>query len=42
MNLKVGKKIKEMVPSFFGMKLSENEALYTQLNKEITKYLKIN
>lgn len=34
-------KIKEMVPSF-GMKLSENEALYTQLNKEITKYLKIN
>ncbi|UQW82075.1 malate dehydrogenase (quinone) [Staphylococcus edaphicus] len=34
-------KIKEMVPSY-GMKLSDNEALYTQLNKEITKYLKIN
>ena len=29
-------KVKEIVPSF-GMKLSENEALYTQINKEITK-----
>ena len=34
-------KVKEIVPSF-GMKLSENEALYTQINKEITKNLKIN
>lgn len=34
-------KIKEIVPSY-GMKLSENEALYTQLNKEITENLKIN
>lgn len=34
-------KVKEIVPSY-GMKLSENEALYTQLNKEITENLKIN
>ncbi|MCQ3816500.1 malate dehydrogenase (quinone) [Staphylococcus xylosus] len=34
-------KVKEIIPSY-GMKLSENEALYTQLNKEITKNLKIN
>jgi len=34
-------KVKEIVPSF-GMQLSENEALYTQINKEITKNLKIN
>ncbi|WP_436854585.1 malate dehydrogenase (quinone) [Staphylococcus caeli] len=34
-------KVKAIVPSY-GMKLSDNEALYTQLNKEITKYLKIN
>ncbi|WP_039069621.1 malate dehydrogenase (quinone) [Staphylococcus shinii] len=34
-------KIKEIVPSY-GMKLSENEALYTQLNKEIMENLKIN
>lgn len=34
-------KVKEIVPSY-GMKLSENEALYTQLNKEITENLNIN
>lgn len=34
-------KVKEIIPSY-GMKLSENEALYTQLNKEITENLKIN
>ncbi|WP_214307285.1 malate dehydrogenase (quinone) [Staphylococcus pseudoxylosus] len=34
-------KVKEIVPSY-GMKLSENETLYTQLNKEITENLKIN
>ncbi|OEL04219.1 malate dehydrogenase (quinone) [Staphylococcus casei] len=33
-------KIKTLVPSY-GMKLSENEALYTQVNKEIKEYLKI-
>ncbi|MFP5163486.1 malate dehydrogenase (quinone) [Staphylococcus equorum] len=34
-------KVKTMVPSY-GMKLSDNEALYTKLNEEITKNLKIN
>ncbi|MGW7976572.1 malate dehydrogenase (quinone) [Staphylococcus xylosus] len=34
-------RVKEIIPSY-GMKLSENEALYTQLNKEITENLKIN
>lgn len=33
-------KIKTLVPSY-GMKLSENEAFYTQVNKEIKEYLKI-
>ena len=34
-------KIKEMIPSY-GQKLSENEALYKQLNEEIKKNLKVN
>lgn len=34
-------KIRTMVPSY-GKKLSDNEALYMQINKEITKNLKIN
>ncbi|WP_251517648.1 MULTISPECIES: malate dehydrogenase (quinone) [Staphylococcus] len=33
-------KIKELVPSF-GMKLSDNEALYTQINQEVKNNLKI-